>query len=120
MLVIEVLTSMLVVVSLVLMAVALYVGLLGALGLIRFVRYDHCGLLGVTSAAAPLGACVRCRHGQLFHPHVFLHHAHVVPERSPRAVSAAVPRTNSTQKVSRQPARVGARSHESARGPSWR
>jgi hypothetical protein len=118
-LIIEVLTGVLVVVSVVFMVVALYVGLLGALGLIRLVRCDRCGHLGMTSVAAPLRACGRCRHGRLLHPLVSLHHAHVVQDRDSQIIPA-VHRQRSAQRISRQPARPGARSHESAQGPSWR
>jgi hypothetical protein len=118
-LIIEVLTGVLVAVSVVVMAVALYVGLLGALGFIRLVRCDRCGHLGMTTAAAPLRACGRCRHGRLLHPLVSLHHAYVVPDRDSQIIPA-IHRQSSAQKISRQPARPGARSHESAQGPSWR
>ena len=117
--IVEVLTGVLVVVSVVVMAMALYVGLLGALGLIRLVRCDRCGHLGMTSVAAPLRACGRCRHGRLLHPLVSLHHAHVVQDRDSRIIPA-VHRQSSAQRISRQPARPGARSHESAQGPSRR
>jgi len=55
---------------------ALYGGLLGVFGVvIRFVRCDRCGHLGMTSAAEPLRACARCRHGRLLHPLWALHHS---------------------------------------------
>jgi len=116
--IVEVLTGVLVAVSIVVMAVSLYVGLLGALGLIRLVRCDRCEHLGMTSVAAPLRACGRCRHGRLLHPLVSLHHAHVVQDRDSQIIPAVRP--SSAQRISRQPTRPGARSHESARGPSWR
>ena len=96
--IIEVLTGALVVTMLIAMAAALYVGLLGALGLIRLVRCDCCGHLGMTTASAPLRACGRCRHGRLLHPLLSLHHAHVGQFRDGRA-SPAVRRTNDISRL---------------------
>ena len=62
---------------------AFYAGLLDVLGVIRFVRCDRCGHLGMTSAAEPLRACARCRHGRLLHPLWALHHSDPRYEQRP-------------------------------------
>jgi hypothetical protein len=114
--IIEVFTGVLVVTMLIAMAVALYVGLRGALGLIHFVRCDRCGHLGMTTASATLRACGRCRHGRLLHPLLSLHRAHVGQFREGRAI----PTVGRTSGISRPSARPSAQQHESTRGSLWR
>jgi hypothetical protein len=104
-LIIEVLTVVLVVALAIVMTVALYGGLLGALGAIRFVRCDRCDHVGMTSTAAPLRACARCRHGRLFHPHF--------DRRSARLVQSTGPATG----ISRSPGRSATQPRGSARDP---
>jgi len=51
---VEVLTAVLVLALAIVTTAVFYVGLLGAVGLIRYVQCDHCGHLGLTSASEPL------------------------------------------------------------------
>jgi len=76
MVVVEVLAGVLVAGLLVATTVMAYVGMLGILGGVRFVRCDHCRHLGLTSPLDPLRSCTYCRHGLLLHPLTSLNHAH--------------------------------------------
>lgn len=80
MLVIEILTVLLVLV--VAMAAAMYIGLGGILGVTRLVRCDPCGHRGLTSASKPLQSCLRCRHGSMLHPFYALHRVHSAHEHA--------------------------------------
>ena len=66
---------------------ALYLGLLGALGAVRMVRCDRCRKWGWTSTSQPLRSCPRCRHGNLLHTVVTLHHLYESRHRHSREVS---------------------------------
>jgi hypothetical protein len=55
---VEVLTGVLVLALAIVMTAALYAGLWGTLGVIRFVRCDRCGHLGMPSASRPLRSCL--------------------------------------------------------------
>jgi hypothetical protein len=83
MVIVEVLAAVLVGVLALATLLAMYGGLLGLLGVMRFVPCDLCGHLGMTSASEPLRTCTRCRHGRLLHPLWALHHSHGGHHRGP-------------------------------------
>lgn len=66
---------------------ALYLGLLGVLGAVRMVRCDRCRHWGWTSTTQPLRSCPRCRHGNLLHPLLALHHLYESRRHHPRELS---------------------------------
>jgi DNA-directed RNA polymerase subunit RPC12/RpoP len=74
----EALISVLVAVAFLLGTAALWIGFLGVIGAVRFVRCEECGRIELVSTAAPARACLRCRHRRLLHPvtsvHDALHH----------------------------------------------
>ena len=72
--VLEILTSALVVVLAVATVIAAFVGLLGVAGALRLLRCEQCDHLVVTSALRPPGTCAYCRHDRLFHPVHAMHH----------------------------------------------
>ena len=63
---------------------ALYLGVLGA---VRMVRCDRCRHWGWTSPTQPLRSCPRCRHGNLLHPILTLHHLYQSHRHHSREVS---------------------------------
>jgi hypothetical protein len=73
---IEIVTSVLVLLLGLASLAAAYIGILGLFGVAKMSRCTRCGHLGLTSATEPLRTCPYCRHEQLFHPIVAFHHAH--------------------------------------------
>ena len=66
--VVDVLTAALVLVLGIVTMMAIYIGIMGMLGVTRLTRCDTCGHLGVTPADEPLLTCTYCRHERLLHP----------------------------------------------------
>ncbi len=53
----------------------LWIGFLGIVGEVRFVRCPRCNHLEAAPAYLTSRACVRCRHEHVFHPVVAIHHS---------------------------------------------
>lgn len=68
MLVVETLAAALAASLLVIVTALLWIGSLGVIGTVQFVRCDRCNRLGLTSTSNSVRPCWRCRHGRLMHP----------------------------------------------------
>ena len=72
---VEIVTGLLLSLSIIIVTVMTYLGLLGVLGIARFVRCEHCGHLSLSTREQPLDSCTYCHHGALWHPLMTLHRA---------------------------------------------